>query len=106
MTSHFRHTVASAMFCAGLLVAGFVVLFHTSAAKPYPLAGLLKLPAPPPPNPLVPDHVGLHDEAFYRPDNPPPDNAPIQDLIDYWTRQGSTYSAVRPQKAIPSERTI
>src|SRR4051812_32391671 len=106
MGQHFRNAVRAAVFCTGLLVGGFVLLFHTSAAKSDPLAGLLRLPAPPPPNPLVPKQGGNHDEAFYRPENPPPDNAPIQELIDYWSHQVSVYVGALAKKPIPSEKTI
>jgi hypothetical protein len=106
MGHHFRNAVRAALLCTGLLVCGFVVLFHTSAAKADPLAGLLRLPAPPPPNPLVPSQSGNHDEAFYDPAKPPPDNAPIQDLIDYWTRLGVNAIAGQPARAVPSEKTI
>ena len=94
MGRHLRHTIRAAVFCAALLVGGFVLLFHTSAARPDPIAGLLKLPAPPPPNPLV-HAVTTRPEKFYDRLKPPDDNAPIEELIDYWTTQSSAYNKLR-----------
>lgn len=48
---------------------------------------LFKIPAPPPPNPLVSAASINRPPEFYSLKNPPPDNAPIGDLIDYWSRQ-------------------
>lgn len=66
------------------------------------LEALLNLPAPPPPNPL--DVAGERDESFYDPKKPPPDDAPIDDLIDYWSRQSSGYRGSLYHLARPSER--
>src|SRR5689334_15777829 len=56
------------------------------------LQALLDLPAPPPPNPL--ESVRAHDASFYDPKNPPPDNAPIQDLLDYWRHFSENYRGI------------
>jgi hypothetical protein len=102
MATHFRHTIRAAVFCTGLLVSGFLLLFHTSAARPDPIVGLLKLPAPPPPNPLV-HPVAARPEKFYDRLKLPDDNAPIEDLIDYWTTQSSGYNRLRYNPE-PSDR--
>ena len=51
---------------------------------------LLEIPAPPPPNPLMPVERE-RPEAFYDKTKPPPDDAPIEDLLDYWAYQSSQY---------------
>ena len=103
MGRHFRHTINAGIFCVSLLVGGFVLLFHTSAAKSDPIAGLLKLPAPAPPNPLV--HVtGVRGERFYDRQKPPDENAPIEELVDYWTTESSAYNKLR-LNAEASDRT-
>lgn len=106
MGPHLKNTVRAAVFCAGLLVGGSLLLFHTSAESVDPLVVLLQLPAPPPPNPAVPRMTGVHDDAFYKSDNPPPDNAPIDDLIDYWGRQTDVRASAFGQHAAPSERVL
>ncbi|HEY2847376.1 MAG TPA: HEAT repeat domain-containing protein, partial [Pyrinomonadaceae bacterium] len=103
MGRHFRHTVRTAAFCAALLVGGFLLLFHTSAAKSDPIAGLLRLPAPAPPNPLVHSQVS-RVEKLNDPTKPPDDNAPIEELINYWTQENSAYNKLR-YNAEPSDRT-
>jgi len=106
MGQYTMNTIRAAAFCVGLLIAGFALLFHTSAEKVDPLVGLLELPAPPPPNPAVPKVTGVHDEAFYRRDNPPPDNAPIDDLIDYWSRQADVRATALGQHSAPPDRVL
>jgi hypothetical protein len=60
---------------------------------------LLDRPAPPPrllsaePNT---DDVGRSD-TFFDPQTPPPDNAPLADLIDYWQHALTLDSAIRPR---------
>ncbi|HEV7699537.1 MAG TPA: hypothetical protein VGO43_04860 [Pyrinomonadaceae bacterium] len=104
MGSHFRHTVRAATFCGMLLASGFFLLFHTSAAKSDPIADLLKLPAPPPPNPFIKLPPSNRGDKFFDRNSPPDDNAPIDELIDYWTQQSTLYQKLRfnPQ---PSDRS-
>lgn len=83
---------ASALaLCLSLLAVLSFWLYPTVKAKDDPILALLKLPAPPPPNPLVPtSYAGQRPESFYDKSKPPPDNAPIEDLIDYWSKMGSS----------------
>src|SRR5690349_19244227 len=53
----------------------------------YVLPGLLNLPAPPPPNPFYRSSQTERDEKFFSQKNPPADDAPIEDLLDYWKAQ-------------------
>ncbi len=73
-------------FCSSLLVVLAFVLFAPVGAKEEPIVKLLDQPAPPPPNPLVKPAVRT-DQKFYSKSKPPPDDASIEDLIDYWSYQ-------------------
>ena len=96
-----------------MLAIGIFVLMPASAARslfgtPGPeknlVEELLDLPAPPPPNPLEPARP--RDESFYDPKNPPPDDAPIQDLIDYWSHFRENYRGVLYYIPKPSARVV
>ncbi len=74
------------------------------------LRQLLDLPAPPPYS--APDDVEEsgeektpRSEEFYKKENVPPDDAPIVDLIDFWTRQNAI-TAAHPNKIKPSDETL
>ncbi|MBK8303865.1 MAG: hypothetical protein IPK98_10875 [Chloracidobacterium sp.] len=57
---------------------------------------MLRLPAPAPPNPLVPQtSLYNRDEKFYSKSNVPKDNAPIDELLDYWLRQNNSAQDLR-----------
>jgi hypothetical protein len=73
-------------------------------AKENVLQALLELPAPPPPNPL--EAARARDDSFYDPKNPPPDNAPIDELMDYWSHQSENYRGVLFYLPRPSERVL
>ena len=95
MTPNLKRTIRAAVFCGGLLFAGAFFLFHTSAAKEDAFAVLLRLPAPPPPNPAIARLAGTRDEKFYSKNSPPKDDAPIDELLDYWARQSTSYQPLR-----------
>ena len=80
-----KRTIRAAAFCLSLLVGGFYMLFGVAAAPDDPIDALLRLPAPPPPNPLVVRPRNGNGEADLR--NPPGDDAPIEDLLAYWAMQ-------------------
>ncbi|MFL6374329.1 MAG: HEAT repeat domain-containing protein, partial [Pyrinomonadaceae bacterium] len=103
MVKHFRHTVRAGAFCAALLVGGFVLLFHTSAAHSDPIVGLLKLPAPPPSNPLV-HSTGSRIDKINGREKAPNDNAPINELLEYWTVESAAYNNLRYNEE-PTDRT-
>jgi hypothetical protein len=69
--------------------------FRPFRAKDDPIAVLLTLPAPPPPNPLVERERGERDPKFYDKKNPPNDNAPIGDLLSYWSQISTAYNDLR-----------
>jgi len=81
-----------------LLVFGLFVFKQTTKAQNNVVAQLLDLPAPAPPNPLAEYNLTPRTEEFYSKSNPPKDDAPIEDLLDYWQRQNGfdskyTYTA-------------
>lgn len=87
-----------------LVVFGTYVFKDTAAAQGNLVADMLNLPAPPPPNPLTAGLDRPREDSFYSSKKPPADDAPIEDLIDYWSagRYGRT-NAVYPD---PSETVV
>ena len=99
-------TAVLAAVVSVFLPSSLAMGLFTSAApqKENVLEALLDLPAPPPPNPL--ETTRSHDEAFYDPKNPPPDNAPIEDLIDYWSHFRENYRGILYFIPKPSARVV
>lgn len=83
--------IRAAVFCTLLLVSLSAFLLHTSAQKEDVVIKLLNLPAPPPPNPLVPKQTQRASD-FYNKSKTPKDDAEINDLYDYWYSMSSSYS--------------
>src|SRR5215213_2786484 len=76
-----RFTLA-VVLCSSLLGALSSFLFRSARAAENPLLTLLNLPAPPPPNPQV--SLPSRPATFFNENNPPSDDSPIEDLMDYW----------------------
>lgn len=93
-------------FCTFLLAAGSFIIVRrsgaTAQAKEDFVTEMLKLPAPPPPNPWMRNK--LRDRKFDK-GNPPGDDAPIEDLMDYWRALSSGYQDLR-YNILPSERSL
>ena len=100
-----KRCLSAIALCLSLLVSAAFVLVHHTRAKENPLKVLLDLPAPPPPNPVWSSGVRIHNESFYDKKTPPPDNAPIEDLIDYWEHQSQTNRRLYFQVS-PSEHVV
>ena len=103
-----KRSISAIALCSLLLVLLSLFLFPphaVTAAKENVLIKLLSLPAPPPPNLLV-NGARARDDKFYDKNNPPNDNAPIEDLIDYWVYQANNYRGPLNYQALPSERTL
>lgn len=79
----------SVAFCLSLLGLLSFVLVRSSRAREDVIQAMLDMPAPPPPNPLSPPLAGVRPEKFYDKKNPPPDDAPLEDLLDYWKYQNT-----------------
>lgn len=101
-----KRFISALAFCSLLLVLLSFILFPPTSAKENTLMALLNLPAPPPPNPLVTGASRERDPKFYDLHRPPSDDAPIADLIDYWTRLSSGYRNALYYNPTPSDRTI
>lgn len=84
---------------------GAFVFIDTAGAQNNLLAELLSLPAPPPPNPVFRSTRGERNENFYSKKNPPPDDAPIEDLLEYWQNQSNTYRELG-YNIQPSEKAL
>ena len=82
---------ALSLFVSLLVFGSFVVTRSIEAQKADVLTVLLEMPAPPPPNPLLPNHFSERGEEFYNKKNPPADNAPIEELLDYWKMQSQGF---------------
>ncbi len=90
-----KRFVSALVFCISLLVALSFFLFPPVEAKENILLTLLNLPAPPPPNPLGTTKTRIRDPKFYKKKDPPKDNAPLDELLDYWKQQNSLYVKLR-----------
>ena len=95
-----------------LFVFVWIFPFH-SLAQNNPatlLKGLLDLPAPAPPNELIAINPAIlkpevvREPAFYKKNNIPPDDAPIEELLAYWSKQSSAYQDLR-YNVKPSDKT-
>ena len=90
-----KRFISALTLCISLLILLSVYLFPPVRAKENPILTLLNLPAPPPPNPDVHGLGGLRDEKFYDKTNSPKDNAPIDEILDYWHRKNGEYQESR-----------
>src|SRR5882757_6159234 len=86
-----KRFLTTVSFCSLLLLAMLYFLSPASEASNNVLADLLSLPAPPPPNPLLKAQTTGRPDEFYDEDDPPADDAPIEDLLDYWKRQAGSH---------------
>src|SRR5687768_15814560 len=77
-----------------LLLGAFVFMPSGEAQTAGLLPQLLDLPAPPPVNPLVRFNPAERPAEFFNQQNPPEDDAPIEDLLIYWERQNSVNSVL------------
>lgn len=93
------------------------LLFFTAAAQAQPvnpanlLTQFLDLPAPPPPDEKIAPIVKLRSipraPEFYEANRVPPDDAPIEDLLEYWAAQGRPAMNSQPRRMnTPSERVL
>lgn len=87
-----KNLLISLSLLAVLLVFGLFVFKQTTEAQNNITANLLDLPAPPPPNLLVENVPRKRPENFYDKNNPPKDDAAVDETLDYWRNQSSGYS--------------
>ncbi len=95
------------ILCLGLfIVVGLTFLLPPAEAQDNVLQKLLDLPAPPPPNPLFRVRYGVNrTEEFFSKKTPPADDAPLEDLLEYWQMQSENYRELG-YNIKPSEKTL
>src|SRR5688500_15675434 len=91
------------VLCTSLLAVLSLFLFPTGSAAENPLLTLLNLPAPPPANPQVPIGSTNLPEDFFSKSKPPPDDMPIDALMEYWRTQAQDYNELR-HRVYPSDK--
>jgi hypothetical protein len=84
-----KRFLTSIAFCLLLLAFGFFAFAPGSEADGDIARKLLDLPAPPPPNPNFKVRGFQRPPEFYDQDNPPADDATVDDLLEYWMRQAA-----------------
>ncbi len=99
-----KRFVSAVCFCSFLLLLGVFFLLPQAQAENNILMNLLNLPAPPPPNPFVTKINKNYPPEFYSKYNPPKDDAPIEEILDYWAYQNSAQTRlgynVKPSEAV------
>ena len=102
-----KRFLSAVAFCVVLLVVvSLSFLLPQSEAQNNVLQNMLDLPAPPPPNPLFIGRTTVNRASeFYNKKNPPRDNAPLDELLDYWRMQSSNYRELG-YNIKPSEKTL
>lgn len=86
--------IALTLFISLIVFGSFVITRSIEAQSKDILPQLLELPAPPPINPLMQKDATDRPEEFYSKKNPPADNAPLDELLDYWERQHQSFRAL------------
>lgn len=100
-----KRFLTSLGLCALLLTIGLIAFSPTSTADGNLAQKLLDLPAPPPPNPIFRPNRMDRTAAFYDAAKPPSDDAPIDDLMEYWSNQNRVDRS-RSYAAKPSDKTL
>ncbi|MBS1796819.1 MAG: hypothetical protein JSS81_23520 [Acidobacteria bacterium] len=100
-----RRFISAVVLCIALLVLGLFFFRPATRAEGNPLANLLEMPAPPPPNPGFRITAGERDEKFFDKKNPPNDDAPTDDLLTYWKYQNQ-FDPKFAYAIKPSEKTV
>lgn len=97
--------VSAVCLCSFLLVAGFFVFSPQTGAQNDFLQTFIDLPAPPPPNPFFENLYRKRPEGFFSKNKPPDDDAPIEDVLDYWRAQNEQFTALG-YKINPSKKNL
>src|SRR5215203_3292462 len=98
-----KNLLISLCLFTSLLIFGLFVWQETTQSQSDILPQLISLPAPPPPNPFFDNKTKRRSAEFYDRFNQPPDDAPVDDLLDYWKMQNSSYQRLS-YNAKPSEK--
>lgn len=100
-----KRFLAAVSFCFLLLAGLSCFLFPVADAAENPILVLLNLPSPPPPNPQVSLRINPNPGQGYDKKNPPPDDAPIEVLIEFWRTLEQTSNDIG-YKVYPSEKVL
>lgn len=100
-----KRFLSAVALCVFLLLFGLFVFLPPANAEKNLLENLLNLPAPPPPNPLMPRSARNRPADFYDKSKVPSDGAPIEDLLAYWQQQSGSYSELG-YNIKPSDETL
>lgn len=100
-----KNILISLSLLALLAAFGLFVRKETVEAQTAVLPQLLRLPAPPPPNPYFTARARSRPEDFYDREKIPSDEAPLEDLIDYWQAQSGNYRELG-YNVFPSDKTL
>jgi hypothetical protein len=100
-----KRFLTSIAFCLLVLTLGIIAFSPRSIADSNLAEKLLDLPAPPPPNPFHKPRGPVRDPSFYDPEKPPDEDAPIEDLVDYYLRQNQA-DVVRGVVAKPNDKVL
>lgn len=92
-------------FCVLLLAALSCFLFPVADAAENPILVLINLPSPPPPNPQVSLRIIPNGTPEYDRKNPPPDDAPIETLVEFWKTLEQTGNSIS-HKIYPSDKGL
>ncbi len=104
-----KRTLLAAVFCCSLLgLAAYILVLPADAAKASIIDQLLTLPAPP-----APESVNFQSPTEWMDTDgktPPPDDAPIEEIIAFWGSQagnfGGGYFQDRQGEFRPSETVV
>lgn len=84
-----KNLIISIFLLTFLTFFGLFVFTHTTGAQNSVISNLLNLPAPP--NLSVEDFYRARTQDFLGKNNPPKDDAPIEDVLEYWENQNNSY---------------
>lgn len=104
-SSTMKRFLLTVVFCASLLGVLSGILLRPTTAAENPLLTLLNLPAPPPPNPQVSIPGANRTPDFFSKSKPPGEDSSIDDLMDYWQLQSSSYTELGYNPR-PSDKVI
>ncbi len=85
-----KNLIVSIFLFAVLIFFGLFVVRHATEAQNGVVSNLLNLPAPPP-NPSIEEVYRTRTQDFLNKSNPPKDDAPIEDVLEYWENQNNSY---------------
>jgi flavin reductase (DIM6/NTAB) family NADH-FMN oxidoreductase RutF len=101
-----KNLIVSIFLFAVLIFFGLFVFRHATEAQNGVVSNLLNLPAPP--NPSIEEVYRTRTQDFLSKSNPPKDDAPIEDVLEYWENQNKLdrFPRYEPVAYVPSNNKI